>query len=333
MQHINKLLLIGEDSSVPDEIQTGLEQLGRNYLVEAVSNGTAALEKISGGTYKVLITRSFMQDMTGSNLARLAKQADQKLEIFLIAPKEAHLLHEEAFCRDIDHLIHEPVSVPQLQHLVETACRHSDQNNSLMEVGDAQAAGQLVNDYQPLFIDSDHPFSVGNQVHQISSGCPNKITTDSVLLEDKNGEAINKILEKMRHHTSSHCIMLLSSSGHIVDYSGDSQQMDITNVSTLIAANFMATYELAKLIGNDSLFKSTYHAGINYDVYSHALNEDYLLVSIFSTNTKVGLVRFGIRKNSAELLNHLKNNKFSVDFSDSQIQFGIENELDKLFMG
>jgi len=138
-------------------------------------------------------------------------------------------------------------------------------------------------------------------------------------------------LNSLRVNTNARCILLLSSSGHLVEVVGQTSDLDISSVSALVAANFMAAAELAKLVGNSSIFKSSYHEGVNYDIYAHDINGKFLLAIIFGLESKVGLVRHYANKTVALLPPLLTDDLFSVDFSDSDISETIQDDLDDLF--
>lgn len=159
--------------------------------------------------------------------------------------------------------------------------------------------------------------------HFISQGKARSLTDQT--------SQISRELQELKTNTSCHCVLLLSSSGHVIDEAGEASLAQINNISALIAANFMATLELAKLIGNRSPFKSSYHAGEDCDIYTKGINDDFLIVTIFTSKIKVGLVRFLVNQTIDVLAPLVNDSLFAVDFSDSYLNGSVQVELDQLF--
>jgi CheY-like chemotaxis protein/predicted regulator of Ras-like GTPase activity (Roadblock/LC7/MglB family) len=112
---------------------------------------------------------------------------------------------------------------------------------------------------------------------------------------------VHKHLQELRVNTGARCTLLLSSGGYIVDSAGETDGLDVVSLGALIAANFMAAAELAKMLGSGSIFKSSYHEGPDYNFYSHDVNGDLLLTVIFGVETKPGVIWFYTKRTAAEL--------------------------------
>jgi hypothetical protein len=109
--------------------------------------------------------------------------------------------------------------------------------------------------------------------------------------------------------------------------------LDISSVSALVAANFIAAAELARLLGNNtSIFKSSYHEGPDYNIYSHDINGHLLLAVIFGTESKPGAVWFYTKQAVTDLL-PLVGEHFvlagAVDMIDD-LAVALDGELDRL---
>lgn len=102
-------------------------------------------------------------------------------------------------------------------------------------------------------------------------------------------------------NTNARAVLLLSAGGYMLGMAGHTQGLDIDGIGALVAANFMAASELAKLLGNDSVFKSSYHEGPDYDIYANDINGDVLLAVIFGSESKTGMVRYYATKAVDEL--------------------------------
>jgi len=221
----------------------------------------------------------------------------------------------------------EPLSIAHLQYLVKKTCKeiskHKKQTLEMAQVLDLSPEQDFEAELE--LTPTQALIQMPRQTTGPMSMCvqPEPACQTAEIYEE---------LQSLRDNTNSRCVLLLSSSGHIIEHVGSTNQLDIDSISALVAANFMATTELARLVGNKAIFKSTYHAGADYDIFSSGVNDDFLLVNIFGTNTKIGLVRFYVNQAVETLAPLVGNNLFSVDFSDSQIEARVQDELDALFM-
>ena len=101
--------------------------------------------------------------------------------------------------------------------------------------------------------------------------------------------------------TNAYCALLLRSEGFLMSMAGSRGTFDVNAISALIAANFMAAAELARLLGNESVFKSSYHEGPKYDIYALAVDKDHLLAIVFGNKGKAGMVRYFAQKTASIL--------------------------------
>ena len=114
----------------------------------------------------------------------------------------------------------------------------------------------------------------------------------------------DKLQEPLAHlqmDTRAHSVLLLRTEGYLLGKAGTSANLDVSAISALIAANYMAAVELARLLGNESKFKSSYHEGPDYDIYALAVDSDHLLAVIFGAESKAGMVRYYAHKTAKEI--------------------------------
>jgi predicted regulator of Ras-like GTPase activity (Roadblock/LC7/MglB family) len=77
--------------------------------------------------------------------------------------------------------------------------------------------------------------------------------------------------------------------------------VDVAALSALTAANFGATAEIAKLLGEDE-FNLLFHKGNKENIYFSGVGEHLIVVTIFDNKTSLGLVRLRVNKVADELL-------------------------------
>lgn len=137
------------------------------------------------------------------------------------------------------------------------------------------------------------PFSLAQIRETVERVVAQTIDTDAETDEATAvGKPIRELIHKLRLDTNARSALLLSSSGYPLQISGQDSSLDMASISALVAANFMAANELARLLGNNSVFKSSYHEGPDYDIYAHDVDGDCLVAVIFDTTSKAGMVRY-----------------------------------------
>jgi CheY-like chemotaxis protein len=145
-------------------------------------------------------------------------------------------------------------------------------------------------------------------------------------------ETTKKHLKSLQLHTHARCVLLISSSGYPVCTIGATKNLDVTNISALVAANFLASIELANLLGsNTSIFKSSYHEGNDYNIYSYDINGELLIAVIFGTESKPGLVWFYTKQTVLELEPLVANQTHQVAFTEDVVDAALDIGFDNLF--
>lgn len=178
----------------------------------------------------------------------------------------------------------------------------------------------------------DKPFTadeIREIVKQVVSQA-NAATQTEVANYNTDEQAIDQQLKSLRSHTGARCVLLLSSNGYAVNVVGQTKDLDITSVGALVAANFMAAAELAKLLGGRSVFKSSYHEGDDYNIYAYKVNDDLLLAVLFGSESKPGVVWFYTKQTAAALLPLVPAQPARLTFTEN-ISTILEAEFDQLF--
>jgi CheY-like chemotaxis protein/predicted regulator of Ras-like GTPase activity (Roadblock/LC7/MglB family) len=155
----------------------------------------------------------------------------------------------------------------------------------------------------------DKPFTVqkirGIVKHLIQSP---RVETDAPRPEEAPvaGTDIQGHLKVLQANTNARCVLLLRSDGYPVHVVGQTSNLPVPNISALIAANFMSAGELANLLGNQRVFKSSFHEGEDYNVYAYDVNSVFLLAVVFDANRKPGVVWFYTKQTAVTLAPLLK---------------------------
>jgi len=123
----------------------------------------------------------------------------------------------------------------------------------------------------------------------------------NIILSGRDIAKIDSCLGKMVASSASHCVFLIDRSGQLIAHSGNPSTVDVAALSALTAANFGATAEIAKLLGEDE-FNLLFHKGNRENIYFSGVGEHLIIVTIFDNKTSLGLVRLRVNKIAEELL-------------------------------
>jgi two-component system, response regulator, stage 0 sporulation protein F len=144
-------------------------------------------------------------------------------------------------------------------------------------------------------------------------------------------DAVLAHLVSLQEDTGARCVMLLSSGGYPIEIAGMTKGLDTSTVGALVAANFMAAIELSKMLGNTSIFKSSYHEGPDYNIYAYDVNGDLLLAVIFGTEAKTGAVWHFTKHTALELAELDLNQAPEALPGDEDMLESLDDEFDLAF--
>lgn len=112
-------------------------------------------------------------------------------------------------------------------------------------------------------------------------------------LRNQDVQKLNRVLQDLIVRAESSACLVCDNSGYVLAQEGV-QQRDSMLLSALGAGVFSASRELAGLLGEDQ-FSSVFHQGEKKSIFISAVNEEVLLVTIFSNDSSVGLVKLYAR--------------------------------------
>ncbi|MFH1144100.1 MAG: roadblock/LC7 domain-containing protein [Candidatus Eisenbacteria bacterium] len=108
-------------------------------------------------------------------------------------------------------------------------------------------------------------------------------------------ERIREQLERLVARTQGRAILLMDSAGRLLTWVGDEPQFDVTTFVSLLAADFCATRELARLLGEEQ-FHSVSHQGEGVSLYLTQLTEKTILALAYDRESTLGLVRYCVQQ-------------------------------------
>jgi predicted regulator of Ras-like GTPase activity (Roadblock/LC7/MglB family) len=95
-------------------------------------------------------------------------------------------------------------------------------------------------------------------------------------------------------------VLLIDRSGQLIAHDGETLDIDLSALSALTAANFGATIEIARLLGEEE-FTLLFHKGKSENVYFSAIGDHAIMVTLFDDRTSLGLIRLRINQIVGEL--------------------------------
>lgn len=142
-------------------------------------------------------------------------------------------------------------------------------------------------------------------------------------------DRIIAILSDLRENTNAQ-ILLIDSSGLLIAKEGDLDQSTEALLATLAAADYAATNEMARIIGEQKGFRSHVHEGQHKNLYMAAIKPALYLVVVFSRAVTIGMVRVLCEKTCSEVeaitrdLDGLENNSTLPQNPDAGGEFEAE---------
>jgi len=113
-------------------------------------------------------------------------------------------------------------------------------------------------------------------------------------------ERIREELTRLVARTQGRAVLLMDTAGRLLSWIGDEPRFDVTTFVSLLAADFCATRELARLLGEEQ-FHSVSHQGDSVSLYLTQLTEGTVLALAYDQETTLGLVRYRVQQALPEI--------------------------------
>jgi predicted regulator of Ras-like GTPase activity (Roadblock/LC7/MglB family) len=157
----------------------------------------------------------------------------------------------------------------------------------------------------------------------------------NLVISDRDLATISSVLMKLMNDTNAASIMLIDKSGQVVAVQGTSTRRNTTTLGALLAGVFSSSREVAKLL-DEKDFRNIFQQGVQQNIYTSMVEEQWLLVIIFDRSTHIGLVKVLSKKASDELgriLERVRNDTTRAKSSVLNLQFrsSVEDTIDLLF--
>lgn len=112
----------------------------------------------------------------------------------------------------------------------------------------------------------------------------------SMILTKKEAVKLEDIIEKELLHAGAEHVIIVDMAGNLILERGSLKMDDIMALAVLSAANFAATAQIAKLIGEED-FTLLFHKGDRRNIHFNRLSQDYIIITLFDDSVSLGLIR------------------------------------------
>ncbi len=112
---------------------------------------------------------------------------------------------------------------------------------------------------------------------------------------------LQKRMNRLRNDTGAYAVLLITAMGNPIETVGVTQNLDVPTLSALVAGNFLAAHEIAKMLGRESRFKLSYHESDQHNIYAYGIGKNYLLVTVFGSGTRAGVVWFYTQQAASDI--------------------------------
>jgi len=112
----------------------------------------------------------------------------------------------------------------------------------------------------------------------------------SLILTKNEIDQLEEIISEKLLDSGAEHVMVVDLSGNLIIQCGALEMEDVFSLAALSAANFAATAEIARLIGEED-FTLMFHKGDKRNIHFSRLGQDYLIITLFNDNVSLGLIR------------------------------------------
>jgi len=117
-----------------------------------------------------------------------------------------------------------------------------------------------------------------------------------MILTAETVQQVKAVIDEKLISDNVQTVLVIDGAGNILAHCGkDTEGLDAISLAALTAANFGATSQIAKLIGEND-FSLLYHKGEKANIHFARLSGEMILVSIFGDDVSLGLVRVRVEE-------------------------------------
>ena len=155
-------------------------------------------------------------------------------------------------------------------------------------------------------------------------------------LTESDVQQLDRLLNSFVADARASCAVLVDRSGRQLTKAGDTAALDSATFASLVAGDFAASDQLARLLGEDE-FSSLYHAGEGNSMFLADVSGWGILAALFDGNTTLGMIRLRSRlvvprlaAVFAEIAARPKQSALSLGMDNNWLSEA-QDEIDRLF--
>jgi predicted regulator of Ras-like GTPase activity (Roadblock/LC7/MglB family) len=112
----------------------------------------------------------------------------------------------------------------------------------------------------------------------------------TLVLTKSDIEQLEEIVDRELLTTGAEHVIIVDVSGNLILERGTLQVGDILSLAVLLSANFAATAEIARQIGETD-FSLLFHKGDRTNIHFNRLGGEHIIITLFDDNVSLGLIR------------------------------------------
>ena len=121
-----------------------------------------------------------------------------------------------------------------------------------------------------------------------------------MVMYDEEAQQIQAICDRLGREANAKAVLVIDKNGQPIAQSGETDNMDVTSLSSLTAGNVAATGGIAKLLAEKE-FAGQFHEGEKTNVHISIVAQRVILVVLFDERSSLGLVRLRVRTAASAL--------------------------------
>lgn len=155
--------------------------------------------------------------------------------------------------------------------------------------------------------------------------------TNTLALHENEFQRIRTILVRMQKELHAQLVLLISRSGQPIVIVGPADDIDVTALASLSAANLAATDGLANIVGERE-FSVLVHQGRQRSLFISDLLKRFSLVLVFDASASSGLVRYKCKRTTLLLEEVIRDFQRRMEESEtvSEVPQFSDEELEEL---
>lgn len=112
----------------------------------------------------------------------------------------------------------------------------------------------------------------------------------NLVLTREKTERLETIIQRDLIEAGAQHVIIVDQSGNLIVEQGTLEVTDILSLAVLLAANFAATAEIARLVGETD-FSLLFHKGDKTNIHFSKLGDNHIIITFFDDNVSLGLIR------------------------------------------